>query len=170
MNQQDWANLIEFNTHVLRQAEQAIDLCVKTGIHFPIHVGPHLRHVIEHYEALIRGLGDVQIDYDARERNRVFEREPQAARARIGLLIDEIRSMWRRPQDQAVRVAFEGGPHGEFQFSAHSTLSRELLFLPHHAIHHFALIRSFLASLGVSLDAGFGLAPATIKHANRVAA
>lgn len=165
----EWVNLIEFNANVLEQANEAIDHCVEFDVPFASHVGPHLRHVIEHYEALIAGVGRVTIEYDQRHRNRTLEKDPLAARARIESMAVEIRSMTDLSPDHSVGVAFDGGLQGEFNFSASSTLSRELLFLPHHAIHHFALVKSFLTDQGISLKPEFGLAPATIKHVNRVA-
>lgn len=166
MSQEQWRKLIEFNATVLEQASDTIDHCVEFAVPFSHHVGPHLRHVIEHYEALLKGLRSIHVEYDVRDRNRQIERDPALARSRIDGLIDEVRSMAGLSPDQGVRVVFEGGLQGESNFDASSTLSRELLFLTHHTVHHFALLKSALADMGVPLQANFGLAPATVKHAN----
>ena len=48
--------------------------------------------------------------------------------------------------------------------SAISTVGREMMFCIVHAIHHYALIAVMCGILEVSVPAGFGVAPSTLKY------
>src|ERR1044071_7819814 len=52
---------------------QRIPLCYNASI------GGHLRHIIEHYQAFLRGLEDGEIDYEKRTRDPLVESDPEYA-------------------------------------------------------------------------------------------
>lgn len=131
---------------------------------FAEHAGPHLRHLIEHYEALIaRGPTGV-IDYDARARDPEVERHPAVARVRLvslkTLLSHGSAAMLATP----VAVRTLGGLRGEQSFTTASTIGRELMFLASHAVHHFAVLKLHALAHGVSVAEDLGKAPATVAH------
>ena len=56
-------------------------------------VGSHLRHVVEHYEALVIGLTLGVVDYDGRPRDRQLETSPTLARDRL-LGLRQVLGQW----------------------------------------------------------------------------
>lgn len=124
-------------------------------------IGCHVRHVLDHYDALIDGIGSGRIDYDARDRDPATECNPAVALARIDSLRSAVRALAGRPGDTAVRVCLDCGTGG--RKPAASTLSRELQFLVSHTVHHDALIAAAARALGVPTEPGYGIAPSTLK-------
>ena len=76
--------LIEFNCQILEQALKLVTEQQTAGAP-PFHekIGPHVRHIIEHYEALGRPARHGQADYDGRARDRALESDPRLAVTRI---------------------------------------------------------------------------------------
>jgi hypothetical protein len=126
-------------------------------------VGAHLRHVIEHFEALLLGVGDGVVDYDRRPRDALLERSPALAQQRITALL---RALDREDllSDLPLTVSGMAGIVGDLAFKSTSTLSRELIFVASHAIHHFALLQPHCMQQGIAVAAEFGRAPATLAH------
>ena len=85
--------LLRFNIDLLDQAVSLVQAHEHAGAPaFGDYAGAHLRHVIEHYEALLlRPDADV-IDYDNRPRDRELERCAQRARARLQRLQQSLRA------------------------------------------------------------------------------
>jgi len=142
------------------------------------HVGPHVRHIIEHYETLANALGSSEaggdvapvVDYDARERNMQMETDPDVALVRITDLQTALGDKGN-PQnpwlDRPLDVRTRGGLQGEHNFSTRSSVARELMFLNSHATHHFAILQGYARQRGETLGAGVGKAPATVAHEQR---
>jgi hypothetical protein len=53
---------------------------------------------------------------------------------------------------------------GEYEFIVGSTISRELIFLASHAVHHCAILRPYCEANGILIDEYFGIAPSTVAH------
>jgi len=127
-------------------------------------VGAHLRHVVEHYEALVNGLTLGVVDYDGRPRDRQLETSPTLARDRL-LGLRQVLGQWTPDMlDRPVQVLGQGGITGDFDFCVTSSVGRELAFLASHAVHHFALLAEHLQRHGVPVPAHFGKAPGTVAH------
>ena len=161
----DAERLLRFNRELL---DQALDLvALHDRPHAPpyaSHAGAHLRHVIEHYEALLlRPLGE-PLAYDNRPRDRELERCTLRARARLRRLQQRLQGWTRATLDTPVRVLSRGGLVGEFEFATVSSLGRELMFLASHAVHHFALLQVVCREHGLAMGSRFGKAPATVAH------
>jgi uncharacterized damage-inducible protein DinB len=118
-------------------------------------VGGHVRHCLDHVAALVRGLENGHVDYDARVRGTAIEYRREAALAEIARLIECLQGVARCSPDTPVRVDV-GSP--DF---APSTLARELAFISSHTIHHFALIALLLHDMGIRVPPRFGYAPST---------
>ena len=118
-------------------------------------VGGHVRHCLDHVAALVRGLANGHVDYDARVRGTAVESRRDAALAEIARLIDCLREVARCSPDTPVWVDV-GSP--DF---APSTLARELAFISSHTTHHFALVALLLHDIGVRVPPRFGYAPST---------
>jgi hypothetical protein len=155
--------LLAFGRDVLTQGAQLAAL-YHDGARFDKVVGPHLRHVIEHFEALAMPVEEGIIDYDSRPRDRALERHPALAQARIAALQRWLSDPLVPLLEQAVRVRSQAGLTGEFSVEVASTVARELVFLFSHAVHHYALLKQHCATEGIALGADFGKAPATLAH------
>ncbi len=143
--------------------------------------GPHVRHILDHYRALLDGLKPaglpaieltrpaglpartpLRVDYEARARDERLERDPDFALATIEDLIGGLRALEGRAGSTALEVSSDGHVGG-------STLARELLFLLSHTVHHQALVALLLQPLGVEIDDCFGVAPSTLRHWGKLA-
>ena len=161
----DTQRLLQFSVDVL---EQALALVAShelpTAPAYASPVGTHLRHVIEHYEALLSPAEPGCVDYDQRPRDRELEREPAEARARLEAL--QVRLLqWTDAQlDAPLQVRGLGGLGGDFDFAVESNAGRELVFVASHAIHHYALLQAHCKQHGIPISAEFGRAPATVAH------
>jgi hypothetical protein len=165
--------LLGFNQQVLDQAlavvgehlvTSATPSMAPTAPPFAGPVGAHVRHVIEHYEALLQGLRIGAVDYDSRPRDSQLETSPHLARRRLLALHQQLGQLKPGLLNQAVQVLGQGGTVGDFCFSVTSSLERELVFLASHAVHHFALLAAHLHRHGVAVPAHFGKAPGTVAH------
>jgi len=127
-------------------------------------VGPHFRHVLEHYSCFVSGLPTNRIDYDARAREEKLETSREIAQLRARGLAEALAPLREEKLETPVEIRLECGLGGEDQQWSRSTLRRELQFLLSHTIHHFALIGLLLTRHGVDPGEDFGVAPSTLKH------
>jgi hypothetical protein len=161
--------LLGFNQQVIDQAlavvgEHAAPGARHTAPPYAGPVGAHLRHVVEHYEALVNGLTLGVVDYDGRPRDCQLESSPTLARARL-LGLRQVLGQWTPDMlDRAVQVLGLCGVAGDFDFRVASSVGRELVFLAGHAVHHFALLAAHMQRHGVPVPAHFGKAPGTVAN------
>ncbi|NGY05455.1 hypothetical protein [Solimonas terrae] len=159
-----FADLIAFNVAVIAQGQRLARHYFEHGDAFRTQVGPHLRHIIEHYEALLNRRAGELVDYDHRARDRSVEQSPIVAARRLDGIVDGLQALRGHQADEAVSVGFSIGVDGaEFHLSP-SSLARELNFVASHAIHHYAIIRPLALAAGVELPTEFGKAPETVRH------
>ncbi len=138
-------------------------------------VGPHIRHVIEHYLSFLGGLGhapDYRIAYDVRSRNLAMQSQPVITVAKIQELQRHMQAQVDRggralDMVASVQTVFQSGENGEMDVAVPSTVGRELLFLSSHTVHHFALIAHYCKLAGVDLGERFGKAPSTVAFEQR---
>ncbi|MFM9915424.1 MAG: hypothetical protein ACKVOX_06425 [Rhizobacter sp.] len=162
----DAERLLKFNCQLIDQALAL--LAAHDGLGAPAYehyTGPHLRHVVEHYEALVLRDADSVVDYDSRPRDRELERDAHLARARLTALRQQMTSWSDAMLDKPLFVRGQGGLTGEFDFVTRSSMGRELMFLASHAIHHYALLQVYCERHGIATHPSFGLAPSTVAHA-----
>ncbi len=128
--------------------------------------GAHLRHVIEHYEALVFPAASGIADYDNRPRDRELESSSTLARTRLLALRHRLGTWIPEALDTVVQVHGQGGIAGGFSFTVTSCIGRELAFLASHTVHHFALLLPYCRQHAIPTPAAFGQAPSTVAHAN----
>ena len=159
------ALLLSFNQQLLEQSLTLVAAHQADGrLHYGDFIGAHLRHLIEHYEALLIGARGGGVDYDQRARERELETNTGLARSRLLSLQAQLACWHPATLDRPVRVAGKGGMAGEFAFSVSSSIGRELAYLASHAVHHFALLKAHCQQHGIAVDADFGKAPGTVAH------
>lgn len=155
---------VAYAIDMLHQGAGIAGIAERAGLRFAEQIGPHLRHIIEHYEALLSGLDLGVVDYDNRSRDRSLEADAMLARQRCEALAAGFTQRLSRPWPETLAVAFDGGVAGDERFVSGSTPLRELLFVAGHAVHHYALLRLVLKQQGLVLPEDIGKAPATIRY------
>ncbi len=127
-----------------------------------LRVGPHFRHIVDHFGCFFQGLAHRHVDYDERARDTRLERDPERIRGalretRHGLAqlgadagLGAIDVHQRVCDDEAVTVA--------------STLDRELAFLSSHTIHHISIIVRVATASGLVINPDLELAFSTAAH------
>ena len=161
--------LLQFSIDVLDQALALVASVVASheppvDPDYATPVGAHLRHIIEHYEALLCPAEPGSVDYDQRPRDRELEHQPAVARVRLKALQARLRQWPDAQLDALLQVRGLGGQAGDFDFAVSSSVGRELVFVASHAVHHYALLRAHCKQHGIPVSAQFGRAPGTVAH------
>ncbi|MFC3284964.1 DinB family protein [Litchfieldella rifensis] len=141
------------------------------GDHGRHTLGKHIRHIIDHYDALL-GEGTLPatatIDYEHRQRDTSLEQSPSRAAQRLAWIESRLQTLKQRePVHDAIQLVY---PAGGSTLDLESSLGRELAFLTSHTIHHMAIIGLLAESLGIGLPEDFGVHPSTLRHWRREAA
>ncbi len=128
-------------------------------------LGQHFRHILEFFQCLESGVRSGTVDYAARERNLLYEDNPNLAAAAFEAFADALPTLHIF---DPVEVRAEFG--GQERPSYPSTVGRELLFVYDHAIHHLAIIKIGLLCQfpHVRADRDLGVSPSTIKAREKV--
>ena len=127
------------------------------------NVGGHVRHCLDHIEALLSGVESGLIDYDQRQRGTDIETSRISARAAIGWLQRRLRSFPLDSEERGLSLSAIVQP-GSPSVEVETSVGRELVFVLSHTIHHNALIAVMAKTLGVPLPEHFGYAPSTLDH------
>ncbi len=128
-------------------------------------IGPHVRHIIDHYTTFLAGVACGRVDYDARERSPLFERDRSAAIARLRELADELRLLPDGDGGRELEVIIDcGNGDDEARQPTRSSVARELQFLLSHTVHHYALLAAALTLRGKEVPGGLGMAPSTLRY------
>ncbi|MBB3213636.1 hypothetical protein FHW67_002934 [Herbaspirillum sp. Sphag1AN] len=146
------------------------------GFNYAQAVGPHLRHIIEHYTALLAALDSPSglVDYDARERDLALQSVPQVTLAKLTTLRTRFETLMHSHGPAAslatsLTTRLQTGPAGELSIMSNTSLGRELCFLSSHTVHHFAVLVHLCHAAGVELGHDFDKAPATLAHERQAA-
>jgi hypothetical protein len=137
--------------------------------HFSSSAGAHMRHILDHYIALKAGLDDGLVNYNKRNRHSNVESCPE-----IALLIWQEIEQWLIDISQCdgnlpLNVVCETSIQHTLNTQTKSTLSRELVFVSSHAIHHFSLLAVIDSLLGNIEKSDLGIAPSTATYMRRQA-
>lgn len=127
--------------------------------------GAHIRHILDHWDAVLTALKSASslIDYDKRNRLSVIEHDRFACADKIQTIKSDI---IRMDVSYDAKVSIKSEFNTESQQSKHfdSSLEREWLYVINHTIHHLAHIRLILLSNNVELPAYIGIAPSTRSY------
>jgi hypothetical protein len=123
-------------------------------------VGGHVRHCLDHVGALVYATRTGIVEYDRRRRGTDVETCRAAAIRQIVEIIQRLTTLDASMLDEPLLVESQIDPAGGMILTR-STVCREIAFVISHTIHHNAIVAQLLANRDVSLDARFGLAPAT---------
>ncbi len=155
-------DLIHFNKKLLEDALNVLKLlddtelaCCPTPLH-ESSIGQHLRHIADHFSALIYSNLET-VDYQHRNRFTRMETSTLAATHRFRTLKKDMTLI----EQGACRINAETGYQAQ-SVVLDSTRERELAFVASHTIHHFALVALLLRALQKSPPENLGIAPATL--------
>ncbi len=139
------------------------DYTQKTEILSGATIGQHVRHILEFYLLLVSGSFSGTICYDKRERDERIESDSNFAIGTINRLIKGIDTL-----EENFLLKFEGDftANGSSQKTIQSSVGRELAYCIEHSIHHQAIIKAGLISLGLEnlTNVQFGVAYSTIRY------
>ncbi|HLP84580.1 MAG TPA: hypothetical protein VK157_09545 [Phycisphaerales bacterium] len=170
MHPPDWLNVLRAADALLQQCESLVsDLpdVVYTSESTVLPggtVGKHLRHVTDHYHAIVAASsGSEPVDYDHRLRDVPMEVDRAHALRTLAALRASIAQL--APMGHASPVSVRVMLAGDGCCATlGTTLGRELAFATHHAVHHQAMMRAIAGEFGVDISPDFGKAPSTIHH------
>ena len=128
---------------------------------FQATIGAHYRHLIEHYRCLFNQVTKRVFCYDKRNRDEQLESDREYALRSIADIIGRLETIDLELFDQQYHIVDH-----QLAVPLVTTLERELLFLQSHTAHHYAIIAAMARGLGKQPMRDFGLAIATIKHAD----
>jgi uncharacterized damage-inducible protein DinB len=124
-------------------------------------VGAHVRHCLDHVQALDQALVTRHIDYDARQRGNTIETHRRVALAALETARARLRALDDRWLAEFVEVQTQIAHDGR-QVVTRSTIGRELAFVISHTIHHNATLNVLLhRQIAFDRPLGFGYAPST---------
>lgn len=125
-------------------------------------IGQHTRHVVEFYQCLLAGKASGVVDYDARERNLVFENDLNFTIENLDNIEKNIISIKNPTEMILLSVSY----CTDNQALIETTFMREMVYLVEHSIHHYALIRIGLQQNfpNITIPKNFGIAYSTIRH------
>ena len=126
--------------------------------------GSHVRHIIDHYLALISGLNDNVIDYDKRERGSKVEFSPTLALDKLNEIADWIKSLNNTQLNTLLTLKTEVSVTSQNVQTVRTSIARELIFAGSHAVHHYAIIAQISLAQTSASPQTFGLAPATATY------
>jgi uncharacterized damage-inducible protein DinB len=169
MSTRDTQRLTEVNLVVLRQALELVNRLSDDDYQGSTPqlprggVGAHFRHVLDHYDGFLRGLGAGRIDYDLRDRDPELESRRERALAKFDEIARDVARIAPHDAQRTLHVALDCG-EGDERIWSLSSVARELQFLVSHTVHHFAVIAVLLRLRGVEPGQDFGVAPSTLKY------
>ena len=131
-------------------------------------IGGHVRHCLDHVDALVAAAGTGLCAYDRRTRGTALETSRWAALQRIGVLQAALSGVDRDLLDAPVDVETQIDTDGSMLVTL-STFGREFAFVMSHTIHHHAILAQLLEARGLRIGPRFGLAPATPSHEDQLA-
>ncbi|AAS71156.1 hypothetical protein LA733_0669 [Leptospira interrogans] len=127
-----------------------------------LSVGKHVRHCIEILENLILGIETLNISYDQRKRNPLYENSPLAARDKIFELLSKLESI---TENEKIELTYLVDPYKGLEEKTITNIKREFLYVQDHTIHHMAIIKLYAECFlhNVSFPEEFGVALSTIQ-------
>ena len=133
-------------------------------------IGMHLRHTLDIFNCITKGMGVRYIDFTARERRQIIERDQQEAYQYLLKILTDLQGLTVFRPCEVVYITDDIG-QGTLA-TIKSTLASALTQAHSHAIHHFSSIGYLLQALKADIPiADFGYNPSTpcyAQHASEI--
>jgi uncharacterized damage-inducible protein DinB len=123
-------------------------------------IGSHVRHCLDHVEALERALVRGVCCYDDRVRGTAMEDDPAIACARLKACQLRLTNLDPELLLTPLTLSAVIDANGT-SVRALTTVAREIAFVISHTIHHAAIIAVLLDDMGHDRPPRFGMAPTT---------
>jgi uncharacterized damage-inducible protein DinB len=123
-------------------------------------IGAHVRHCVDHVNALLDRTAEGEMTYDDRQRDTALEQDRTLSAVTLRNLAVRVREMAPRTSDVPIALWTMLDRRGT-RARVRTSLGRELVFVLQHTIHHEAVVAVLLAGRGRVLPGHFGLAPST---------
>jgi uncharacterized damage-inducible protein DinB len=168
-NNRALGQIVDENVHAIGQLVQLLDQMPGTfyrqcfGARNQHFIGKHVRHIIDHYSALLTatsGTGGL-LDYENRKRDLSLETDGRAARDCLEKTMEALRRRFEGPGESELGMRHNSA--GEYQ-AVNTSVERELVFLASHTIHHMAIIGMLAEQAGVKVSSDFGVHPSTLRY------
>lgn len=130
-------------------------------------IGQHMRHTLEFFICLQKGVEQGKINYDKRAHDKLIETDKFLGLAAISRIRDFIN---RQKEDRTLELEVGYDLAKEEFITINTTFTRELVYNIEHAVHHMALIKIGVreGAAYISLPSGFGIAASTIRYKESV--
>lgn len=153
-------NVLKDKSVILSKISSA-DYIQKHPMIYNASVGQHVRHILDHFSALVSSTTNDNgvADYDSRQRNTAIETSVSAAREKMELIEKEI-DLINFADIRNIKAQFMIDKDGN-TISIDSNFERELSFCAHHALHHMSFINLMLTNMNYTIDKDIGKAPST---------
>jgi uncharacterized damage-inducible protein DinB len=131
-------------------------------------IGKHVRHIIDHYSALLSATTSpgALLDYENRNRDLSLETDRRAGANRLSEILRTLRSRFSGNHANELAMLHTSDEQGQV---VTTSVDRELVFLASHTIHHMAIIGMLAEQAGVEVGAEFGVHPSTLRYLQRQA-
>jgi len=131
-------------------------------------IGQHLRHTLEFFLCLEKGVAHGVINYDKRAHDKLIETDRFIALStldRIAHFVAQLTDSRRLSLEVSYDLASD-----EF-LTVETNAVRELVYNIEHAVHHMALMKIGVREVApyVTLPADFGIAASTLRHQQQAA-
>ena len=126
-------------------------------------IGSHMRHCLDYFGCLIRGLELGEIDYDARERDPRTAADPETFMQRMGAAVDALILKATTLVSKRLKLTQTVTESGAV-LTVETTLDRELVFLSGHCVHHLAIASLLAKMMGVEVSPDIGMGYSTAVH------
>ena len=132
-------------------------------------VGQHMRHIIEFFICIKKGIDEGMVSFDERERNPVIENDKYFAKRQIRELIDFL-DQTNIDKALILKANYSGGEENSDLLK--TSLFRELAYALDHTVHHLAIVKIALSQekINLGIDENFGVAPSTIRNRKQIRA
>ena len=126
-------------------------------------VGQHLRHTLEFFICLERGVEAGLVNYDKRGHDKLIEQDKFIALAIISKISDFVVQC---VESKALKLQVGYDLDKEEYVTIETNLLRELAYNIEHAVHHMAIIKIGLKEVApyIQLPPDFGVAASTIRY------
>jgi uncharacterized damage-inducible protein DinB len=145
---------------------QSLNEIKQQYLYCELHIGKHIRHINDHFLALIHGINIGVIDYNRRNRGTAIETKIDVALSELQQLIIWLENYENttdhEQRHKSIKIFSEIDCLHTINQEFDSTVARELLYLINHTIHHAAHIGLIAKNQGIEIPLNTGMAPCTM--------
>lgn len=126
-------------------------------------IGQHLRHTLEFFLCLEKGINEGTVNYDKRSHDKLIETDKFNALTTLYRIMDFVRDLnLAKPLILEVGYDLKREEYENIQTNA----SRELVYNIEHAVHHMAIMKIGIREVApyIKLVPEFGVAASTVRY------